>query len=89
MKYVGSWFPDQRSNPQLLQWKCVHAKSLQSCLTPWDPMDCSVSGSSVHGILQAGILEWVAMPSSRGSSRPRDRTCIFYFSCTVRWVLYQ
>ena len=37
-------------------------------------MDCSLSGSSVHGILQARILEWVAMPSSRGSSRPRDRT---------------
>ena len=39
-----------------------------------DPMDCRASGSSVHGILQARILEWVAMPSSRGSSQPRDRT---------------
>ena len=36
------------------------------------PMDCSPPGSSVHGILQAGILEWVALPSSRGSSPPRD-----------------
>ena len=45
---------------------CVSAKSLQSCLTLWDPMDCSPSGSSVQGILQARILEWVATPSSRG-----------------------
>ena len=39
-----------------------------------DPVDCSLPGSSVHGILQARILEWVAMPFSRGSSQPRDRT---------------
>ena len=38
---------------------CMHAKSLQSCPTPWDSMDCSPSGSSVHGILQARTLEWV------------------------------
>ena len=44
----------------------VHAKSLQSCPTLCDPMDCSPPGSSAHGILQARILEWVAMPSSRG-----------------------
>ena len=42
------------------------------CLTLCDPMDCSPPGSSVHGIFQAGILEWVATPLSRGSSRPRD-----------------
>ena len=46
---------------------CVYAKSLQSCPTLCDPMDHSLSGSSVHGILQARIVEWVAMPSSRGS----------------------
>ena len=52
----------------------VHAsaKLPQSCLTVCDPMDCSPLGSSVHGILQARILEWVAIPSSRGSSQPRD-----------------
>ena len=44
----------------------------QSCQTLCDPMDCSLPGSSVHSILQARILEWVAMPSSRGSSWPRD-----------------
>ena len=42
---------------------CVCVKSLQSCLTLCDPMDCRPLGSSVHGILQARILEWVAMPS--------------------------
>ena len=44
----------------------------QSCPTLCNPMDCRPPGSSVHGILQARILEWVAMPSSRGSSQPRD-----------------
>ena len=46
----------------------------QSCLTLCDPMDCSPSGSSVHGISQARILEWVAISSFRVSSRPRDQT---------------
>ena len=53
-----------------------------------NPMDCSPPGSSVHGILQARILEKVAMPSSRGSSQPKDRTCISYISCIGGWVLY-
>ena len=43
----------------------------QSCLTLCDPMDCSPPGSSVHGILQGRVLEWVAFPFSRGSSQPR------------------
>ena len=55
----------------------VH-KSPQSCTTLSDPMDCSLPDSSVHGILQARILEQVAMPSSRGSSWPRDWICISY-----------
>ena len=46
----------------------VYTKSLQSYLTLCSPMDYNQPGSSVHGILQARILEWVAMPSSRGSS---------------------
>ena len=48
-------------------WTYVCAKSLQSCLTLCNPMNSNPSGSSVHGILQARILEWVAMPSYRGS----------------------
>ena len=55
----------------------VCAKSLQSCLTLCNPMDHSLPGPSVLGILQARILEWVVMPSSRGSSRPRDRTRVY------------
>ena len=46
----------------------------QSCLTLCNPVGYSLPGSSIHGILQARILEWVAMPSSRGSSQPRDQT---------------
>ena len=49
----------------------------QSCPTVCDPMDCSPPGSSVHGILQARILEWVAIPFSRGSSQLRDQAWIF------------
>ena len=61
-------------NPHLLNWQaslllshqvqyCVHAKSLQLCPTLCNPMGCSSPGSSVHGFLQARILEWVAMPT--------------------------
>ena len=49
---------------------------IQSCPTLCDPVDCKPLGSSIHGILQARILEWVAMPSSRGSSLPWDRTWV-------------
>ena len=52
----------------------------QSCLTLCDPVNCSPPGSSVHGVLQVRILEWAAMPSSRESSQPRDRTQV---SCTA------
>ena len=59
---------------------CMRGQSFQSCLTLCDPMDCSPPGSSVHLILQARILERLAMPSSRGSSPTRDQTrisCVF------------
>ena len=67
---------------------CVCVKSLQSCPTLYNPKDYRLPGSSVHRILQARILEWVAVPSSRGSSRPRDRNCISYISCIGRKALY-
>ena len=69
--------------PPRNEYMCVHIKSLQSCMILCDPMDCSPPGSSVHGILQARILEWLAMPSSRGSSQPRDRACISRDSCVA------
>ena len=58
-------------------------KSLQSCPTLCDPINCSPPGSSVRGIFQARILEWLAMPSSRGSSPPRDQTHVSCTSCSV------
>ena len=63
----------------------MYGRSLQSCLTLCNPMACSPPGSSVHGVLQASILEWVAMPSSRGFSQPRDQTHVSYVSCIGRW----
>ena len=65
----------------ILLGACVPAKSLQSCPILCDPMNCSLPGSSVHGILQVRLLEWVAMPSSRGSSWPRDQTQISCSCC--------
>ena len=60
----------------------LRAKLLQSYLTLCDLMECSPLGSSVHGILQAKMLEWVAIFSFRGSSRLRDQTHVFHVSCT-------
>ena len=69
--------------------QCVCAYLVaQSCLTLWDPMDCNLPGSSVHGILQARILEWIAMPSFRGSSWPRDWTLVSWVSCISWLILY-
>ena len=80
--------------PLKVQWRrllgslgiyvCTLAKSLQSCLTLCDPVDCSPLGSSVHGILQARILEWVAISFSRGSSWLGDQT---HISCISRWII--
>ena len=52
----------------------------------YDPTDCSQPGTSIHGILQARMLEWVAMPSSRGSSQPRNQTRV---SCIAGGFFYQ
>ena len=60
---------------------CFESLILFQNLTLCNPMDCSLPGSSIHGILQARILEWVAMPSSRGSSWPRDWTRL----CLLHW----
>ena len=65
----------------------VCVKSLQSCPILCHPMDCSPPDSSVHRILQARILEWIAVPFSRGSSPPRGGTCVSYVSCIGRQVL--
>ena len=54
-------------------WKWKESEVAQSCPTLCNPMDCSLPGSSIHGIFQARILEWVAISFSRGSSWPRDQ----------------
>ena len=61
-----------------IPWSDVLLRVLvaQSCLTLCDPMDYSLLGFSVHGILQARILDWIAIPFSRGTSQPRDRTLV-------------
>ena len=60
----------------------------QLCPTLCDPMGCSPPGSSVHGIFQARILEWVVTPHSRGSSQPRGQTPVSCISSIGRWILY-
>ena len=75
-----SWLPRLPQGARAVQKVC------QSCRTLCDPMDCSPPGSSVHGILQARMLEWVAILLSRGSYRPRDRT---WFSCISGRFFYR
>ena len=62
-------------------WYCMHAKLFQSCLI-------LQPGSTVHGILQVRILEWVAISFSRESSQPRAWTYLSYVTCTGMWILY-
>ena len=83
-------FPTQGSNLGLLHCRqflyplshlgslilCCCSSVTKLCLTLCDPVDCSSPGSSIHGILQARILEWVAISFSRGSFQPRDRTWV-------------
>ena len=64
--------------PSTIMYVCVHAKLLQLCPTLFKPKDCCPPDFSVQGILQARILEWVAMPSSKGSFQPRDWTYVSY-----------
>ena len=82
--YFGTLFIDV-----LAKWKksfrCNKRKGkesevVQSCPTLCDPIDCCLPGSSVHGIFQARVLEWVAISFSRGSSQPRDRTWISHIA---------
>ena len=72
---------------QLAFW-CVCGQLL-SCVQVFATLiDCNSPGSSIHGIFQVRILEWVAISFFRGSSWPRDRTCISCVSCIGRWILY-
>ena len=81
-KYAGDILAKESAWTEALSWGSVTVSTshvhAQSCPILGDPMDCSPPVSSIHGISQARILEWVAISFSRGSSQPRDRT---FFSC--------
>ena len=79
MKFLGAWY--------IYVYVCVLVT--WSCPTLCDSMDCSPSGSSVHGILQARILAWVAISSSRASSQPRDGTRVSWIAGVffTHWVM--
>ena len=99
MKTQMPSFIDSFTQPMLLRKFCVPGTILGAgriCVCVWSishiyffckSMDCSPPGSSVHGISQARILEWVAISFSRGCSQPRDQTCISYITCIGRWFL--
>ena len=75
-------------NSDLIDLICCLSENTQSCLTLWNPMDCSPPGSSIHDIFLARILEWVAISFSSGSSRPRDRTWVSHTAgrCFTIWA---
>ena len=64
-------------------YACVHAESIQSCPTLCNPVDCSPPGSPVHGVLEARVLMWVAVPFSRGSSLTQGLNP--YLLCLLYW----
>ena len=101
--WVGKILWHRKWHPRPLQYSCLEnpmdrgtwwatvqsgAKSPKSCPTLCDPMDCSPPGSSLPGVFQARILEWVTTSFSRGSSQPRYQTHISYISCIGRQILY-
>ena len=81
---VGKFSFYQNHIPSWFHYKncCLVARL---CLTLLCPMDYSPQGSTIHGILQARILEWIAISFSRGSCQPRDQTCVSYVE---RWILF-
>ena len=74
LRYTAKWFTYRYILFQIIFHYRLLSEVAQSCPTLCDPMDCSLPCSSIHGIFQARVLEWVAIAFSRGSSRPRDRT---------------
>ena len=83
LTFPPSNYPSTDHHPA--PWLCCLVTVL--CLTLYDPMDCSPTGPSVHGISQARILEWVAIPSSRESSQPRGQYSSFSLFSTLSPLL--
>ena len=75
--WLNVWYKDIGNN---CCYCCLVAKLCPSHGIHWDPMDCSLTGTSVHGISQARILEWVAISFSKGSSQARDQIQISYIA---------
>ena len=73
--HTRPWNPSELSHG-LYSLEVKWSEVAQLCLTLCNPVDCGLPGSSIHGILHAGILEWIAISFSRGSSQPRDRTWV-------------
>ena len=86
--YIGTSGRNLDQGWKIWQMKMLESLVVQPCLTLCDPMDCSPPGSSVHGIFQARVLEWVAIFFSRGSSQPRDRTWVSHIvsRCFTDWA---
>ena len=78
----------QEASISLLSLSVRKSEVPQSCLNLCDPIDCSLPASSVHGIFQARVLEWVAFSFSRGSSQPRDWTQVSHIAgrCFTVWA---
>ena len=84
--WMWIWGGNHKCKMPLSLCTCMQSRLLY--LTLCDPKDCSPPGSSVHGISQVKILEWVAISSSRVSSRPRDQTHVYYVSCIGKHIPY-
>ena len=86
-EFPGLYSPWGHKESDMAEWlslhfhMCVCVLVAQSCLTLCNPTDCSLPGSFVHGLSHARTLEWVAISFPRGSSQPRDQTCV---SCIAR-----
>ena len=85
---AGGFFTTSTTQEALYCSSVQFSSVAQSCTTLCNPMDCSPSGSSVHGIVQARILEWVAISSSRESSQPMNQTHTSYVSFIGRQVFF-
>ena len=80
----AKWIKDLEEQNKRIRKKVKSLSHVRLC----DSMDCSLSGSSTHGVFQARILEWVAISFSKESSQPRDQTGVSCISCIGRWILY-
>ena len=86
--YIRPGSINGKGNGLGVEFKCIRCWKAESCPTLCDHMDCSPPGSSVLGISQTRIVEWVANSFSRGSSQPKDQTCVSCIPCIGRWILY-